>query len=72
MYPQLNLGIYGSDSPAEYSGLSADDEIVVQSVQHHSLEYVIKTFLQDAKSVPECKVVSKCLDKECTQWKWID
>ncbi|KAJ3045250.1 putative lipase atg15 [Rhizophlyctis rosea] len=42
----------------------------MSSVRYHTIDYVIKNFLEKWDHVPECKVVENCLANECSEWKW--
>lgn len=45
---------------------------LLQSIQYHSIDYVIKHFIEPTSQVPICKYKSNCLSTECSSWKFID
>ncbi|KAJ3056341.1 putative lipase atg15 [Rhizophlyctis rosea] len=51
---------------------SADDISILGSVRYHTIDFVIKNFLEKWDRVPECKVVENCLAKECQTWTWTE
>ena len=42
------------------------------NIKYHSIDYVIKNYLENATTVPACKIKVDCLAKECTEWEWMD
>ena len=47
-------------------------EVSISSIKYHSIEWVIKNYLENASSVPECRVNMDCMEKECPSWTWVD
>ncbi len=47
-------------------------EAELSSIKYHSIEWVIRNYLENAESVPECKVSIDCMEKECSSWTWAD
>ena len=54
----------------EFSQEFAGDTMQIESIRWHSIEFVIKTYLENAKSVPECRFKPGCLATECPLWKF--
>ncbi|KAH6562539.1 hypothetical protein BASA50_001818 [Batrachochytrium salamandrivorans] len=42
------------------------------SVRYHSIDFVIKQFLETSTKVPKCTINPKCLSTECPTWKFVD
>ncbi|KAI8923234.1 Alpha/Beta hydrolase protein [Entophlyctis helioformis] len=42
------------------------------SIQFHSIDFVIKRFLEPATSVPKCVTKPQCLKSECPTWSFVD
>ncbi|KAJ3254495.1 putative lipase atg15 [Boothiomyces macroporosus] len=53
-----------------YKSSGKTDVRVQSSIQYHSIEYVIKNFLQNSDKVPECVLKPGCLGTECSGWKF--
>jgi lipase ATG15 len=47
-------------------------DAAVSSIKYHSIDWVIKYYLEGATSVPECKVKMDCIDRECPFWTWVE
>ncbi|KAL2911691.1 putative lipase atg15 [Polyrhizophydium stewartii] len=58
-------------SPARLS--PRDENVHAQrSIQYHSIEFVIRKFLESATSVPKCAIKPQCLMTECPTWNFVD
>ncbi|TPX62793.1 hypothetical protein SpCBS45565_g06930 [Spizellomyces sp. 'palustris'] len=63
--------VYDINSPPPLLLLQDQPTTAQLSVRYHTIDFVIKTFLEKSKTVPECKVVDNCLAEECQAWKYI-
>ena len=52
--------------------VSKNENALFASVQYHSIDYVIKNFIEPNPEVPECKYVPNCLSTECPTWTFVD
>lgn len=49
-----------------------DIEEAISSIKYHSIDWVIKNYLEGSNSVPECKVNLECMEQECSTWSWVE
>lgn len=68
--------IYTSTTARKPSRLveASDDNpfSIARSIQYHSIDFVIKNYLLNADSVPECTVKPQCLQSECPNWNFVE
>jgi lipase ATG15 len=54
------------------SKMKRKDVDIFASIQYHSIEYVIKNFIEPNPDVPTCNYVPNCLSTECPTWTFVD
>ncbi|KAK6095932.1 putative lipase atg15 [Batrachochytrium dendrobatidis] len=59
-------------SVSESSNSESGQVHTQSSIRYHSIDFVIKRFLENAQSVPKCAIQPACLATECTGWSFVD